>query len=94
MATSKIPFNGTRINNNLQGVDLNTLPDVFGTYGFWGGSNVSNYPSGVDPSGCLLITVPCKGAPIQYQMFITQAHKIYTRRKTYQNVWDTWGTLS
>ena len=81
----------TAINRNLTGVSLNDLPDVFGTYGFWGGSNVSDYPSGVDPAGAVLITFPTSGSTIQLQLYI-KSNVIYTRYKNYNNVWSSWVT--
>ena len=79
---------------SLQGKDLNDLPAVFAMYGFWGGSNITNYPTGIDPAGCLLLTIPIGGASNMYQIFITTAYKIYGRRRTYQNVWEAWALMN
>ena len=93
MATSTIKELKGTVSRGLNNVSLNDLPDIFRMYGFWGGSGVSDYPAGVDPAGCALITIPISGASNQFQIMLTPAGKIYMRRKMYTNVWDIWGQV-
>ena len=92
MATSKLMADKIAIGKGLNGVSLNDLPDIFATYGFWGGSGVTDYPTGVDPSGAVLITFPASGSTTQLQLFI-KGTSLYVRQKSYTNTWSTWAQI-
>ena len=92
MADSVLKQDATRTGVNLVGKDLNTLPDIFASYGFWGGSNVTNAPIS-NPAGCVLVTFPASGSGTQLQLFVSSG-ALRFRIKTYQNTWSEWQAIT
>lgn len=92
MANSTLKMIATRTGANLQGKDLNELPDLFASYGFWGGSNVTNAPIS-NPAGCVLVTIPASGSGTQLQLFVSSG-ALRFRIKTYTNTWSEWQTIT
>lgn len=92
MASSVLKRVATGTGSNLSGKDLNTLPDIFASYGFWGGSNVTNSPIS-NPAGCVLVTLPASGSGTQLQLFVSSG-ALHFRIKTYTNTWSEWQAIT
>ena len=92
MANSILKKFATGAGRNLSGVDLNDLPDIFASYGFWGGSNVTNAPIS-NPAGCVLVTFPASGSGTQLQIFVSSG-ALRFRIKTYTNTWSEWQAVT